>query len=68
MERVAGRQVGRDLWLEAVDVAAVAEQVSIQRVTAVSLFIIQLEATVLTEGWTHTPLNTETTDSTLMLT
>lgn len=40
MEGVAGRQMSRDLWLKAVDVAAVAEQVSIQWITAVSLFII----------------------------
>lgn len=40
MEGVTGRQMSRDLWLKAVDVAAVAEQVAIQWITAVSLFII----------------------------
>lgn len=40
VEWVARRQVGRDLWLQAMDVAAVAEQVTIQWITAVSLFIV----------------------------
>lgn len=40
MKGVAGGQVGRDLRLEAVDVAAMAEQVAIQWITAVSLFIV----------------------------
>lgn len=40
MEGVAGGQVGRDLRLEAVDVAAVAEQVAFQWITAVALFVV----------------------------
>lgn len=40
MEGVAGGQVGRDLRLEPVDVAAMAEQVAFQWITAVALFII----------------------------
>lgn len=47
MEGVAGGQVGRDLRLEAVDVAAVAKQVAFQWITSVALFIIKLETTVL---------------------
>lgn len=54
VERVAGGQRvgGGRLRLEAVDVAAVAEQVAIQRVAAVSLLVVQLEAAVLTDGHT----------------
>lgn len=40
VEGVAGGHVGRHLRLEAVDVAAVAEQVALQRVAAVALFIV----------------------------
>lgn len=47
MERVAGGHVGRHLSLEAVDVAAVAEQVALQRVAAVALLVIQHQAAVL---------------------
>lgn len=49
MEGVAGGRVGRDLRLQSVDVAAVAEQVAFQWITAVALFIIQLKTTVLKE-------------------
>lgn len=49
MEGVAGGHVGRDLRLEPVDVAAVAEQVAFQWVTSVALFVIQLQTTVLRE-------------------
>lgn len=52
MEGVAGRQVAGDLWLKAVDVAAVAEQVAVQRITAVALLVVQLEAAVLTRQQT----------------
>lgn len=47
MKWVAGGHVGGDLRLEPVDVTAVAEQVTFQWVTAVTLFIVQLETTVL---------------------
>lgn len=40
MEGVAGGQVGRDLRLEPVDVATVAQQVAFQWITAVALFVI----------------------------
>lgn len=40
MEGVTGGQVGRDLGLEPVDVAAVAEQVAFQWITAVALFVV----------------------------
>lgn len=40
MERVAGGWVGRDLGLKPVDVAAVAEKVAFQWVTAVAFLII----------------------------
>lgn len=40
MEGIAGGQVGRDLRLKAMDVAAVAEQVAIQWITAVALFVV----------------------------
>lgn len=40
MEGVAGRQVGRDLRLEPVDVAAVAEQVTFQWITSVAFFVV----------------------------
>jgi len=40
MEGVAGGQVGRDLRLEPVDVAAVAEQVAFQWIAAVALFVV----------------------------
>lgn len=40
VEGVAGGDVGRDLRLKPVDVAAVAEQVAVQWITAVSLFIV----------------------------
>lgn len=40
MEGVAGRQMTRDLWLKAVDVAAVAEQVTVQWITAVALLVV----------------------------
>lgn len=40
VEGVAGGQVGRDLRLEPVDVAAVAEQVAFQWITAVTLFVV----------------------------
>lgn len=49
MEGVAGGHVGRDLRLEPVDVAAVAEKVAFQWVTAVALLIVQLQTTVLRE-------------------
>lgn len=47
MEGVARWRVGRDLWLQSVDVAAVAEQVALQWITAVALFVIELKTTVL---------------------
>lgn len=53
MQGVAGGQVSRDLRLEPVDVAAVTEQVSFQWVTAVVLFVVQLETTVLTVVTLH---------------
>lgn len=53
MEGVAGGQVGRDLRLEAVDVAAVAKQVAFQWITSVALFIIKLETTVLKRNTTQ---------------
>lgn len=40
MEGVAGGQMTRDLRLKAVDVAAVAEQVGVQWVTAVALLVV----------------------------
>lgn len=49
MEGVAGGHVGRNLRLEPVDVAAVAEKVAFQWVTAVALFVVQLQTTVLRE-------------------
>lgn len=55
MERVAGRHVVGHLSLEAVDVAAVAEQVALQRVAAVALLIVQHQAAVLPETQTHEP-------------
>ena len=49
MQGVAGGRVGGGaLGLEPLDVAAVAEQVASQGVTAVALLIIQLQAAVLT--------------------
>lgn len=45
--------MGGDLWLESVDVTAVAEQVTFQWITAVSFFIVQLESTVLTVVTIH---------------
>lgn len=47
MEGVAGGQVGGHLRLQPVDVAAVAEQVAVQGVTAVALLVVQLQAAVL---------------------
>lgn len=55
MERVAGRHVVGHLGLEAVDVAAVAEQVALQRVAAVALLIVQHQAAVLPETQRHEP-------------
>lgn len=55
MERVAGRHVVGHLSLEAVDVAAVAEQVALQRVAAVALLIVQHQAAVLPETQRHQP-------------
>lgn len=40
MEGVAGGRVGGDLRLEPVDVAAMAEQVAFQWITAVALFVV----------------------------
>lgn len=40
VEGVAGGKVGGDLRLEPVDVAAVAEQVAFQWITAVALFVV----------------------------
>lgn len=40
VERVAGGRVAGNLGLEPVNVAAVAEQVAFQRVTAVALLVI----------------------------
>lgn len=40
MEGIAGGQVGRHLRLEPVNVAAVAEQVTFQWITAVTLFVV----------------------------
>lgn len=40
VEGVAGGHVGRHLRLEAMDVAAVAEQVALQWVAAVALFVV----------------------------
>lgn len=40
MEGVAGRQMTSNLWLKAVDVAAVAEQVTVQWITAVALLVV----------------------------
>lgn len=49
MEGIAGGHVGRNLRLEPVDVAAVAEKVAFQWVTAVALLVVQLQTTVLRE-------------------
>lgn len=48
VQRIAGRRRTGTLGLKPLDVTAVAEQVSLQRVTAVTLLVVQCQTTVLT--------------------
>lgn len=48
VQRVSGRRGARTLGLKPLDVAAVAEQVSLQWVTTMALLVVQSQTTVLT--------------------